>query len=167
MYFSNEDTRYGDTYNCMVIYTDSQWERSWDERQCYSYDTSCPCSYPAQPILTLRGLCATEPLIDWLFSPKQLPGNPDNMILLGKISTRIEYNDTSSQWVLTDARSDVTAVSRATKLSYLLGKHCFDHPSRETAMLSRHFFRKSKFPSAALGKKLETKFPGFWNETGL
>ena len=44
---------------------------------------------------------------------------------------------------------------------------CFDLPSRETAMLSRFFFRKSKFPSAALGKKLETKFPGFWNETGL
>ena len=45
------------------------------------------------------------------------------MIILGIMSTRIEYNDTSSQWVLTDAISDVTAVSRATKLSYLLGKH--------------------------------------------
>ena len=45
------------------------------------------------------------------------------MILLGRVSTRIEFNDTSSQWVLTDAKSDVTAVSRATKLSYLLGKH--------------------------------------------
>ena len=45
------------------------------------------------------------------------------MILLGKRTTRIEYNDTSSQWVLTDAKSDVTGVSRATKVSYLLGKH--------------------------------------------
>merc|ERR1711894_295156 len=45
------------------------------------------------------------------------------MIILGQISTRIEYNDTSSQWMLTDALSDVTAVSRATKLSYFLGKH--------------------------------------------
>ena len=62
-------------------------------------------------------------MIDYFFTPKQLPGNPGNMILLGKRTTSIEYNDTSSQWVLTDANSDVTAVSRATELSYLLGKH--------------------------------------------
>merc|ERR1712212_1360321 len=39
------------------------------------------------------------------------------------VSTRIEYNDTSSQWILTNANSDVRAVSRATKVSYVLGKH--------------------------------------------
>ena len=82
---------------------------------------SCSCSYPAQPLLTLRGLCST--LIDTTFTPKQLPANPSNMILLGALTTRIEFNDTSSQWVLTSARYDVTAVSKATKLSYLLGKH--------------------------------------------
>ena len=61
--------------------------------------------------------------IEKLFTPKQLPGDPGNMILLGQVSIRIAYNDKSSQWVLTDAKSNVTAVSRATKLSYLLGKH--------------------------------------------
>ena len=120
-YGSSEDTNYGDTYNCMLAITDKPWHRSWLEWQCYSFDKSCPCSYPAQPLLCLRGLCS--PLIDNLFSTKQLPDNPGNMILLGKRTTRIEYNDTSSQWVLTDARSDVTAVSRATKISYVLGKH--------------------------------------------
>ena len=49
--------------------------------------------------------------------------NPSNMILLGQLTTRIEYNDTSSQWMLTDAKSEVSAVSRATKPSYVLGKH--------------------------------------------
>ena len=83
---------------------------------------SCPCSYPAQPLLMLRGLCSSS-LIYPLFSLKQLPGNPGNMILLGYFTTRIEYNDTSRQWMLSDARYDVTALSKASKLSYVLGKH--------------------------------------------
>ena len=45
------------------------------------------------------------------------------MILLGGKTTRIEYNDTNSQWLLTSAKYEVSAVSRATKLSYVLGKH--------------------------------------------
>ena len=50
-YFSSkEDTLYGGGYNCIWLYT-SNWERSWFEWFCVSYDTSCPCSYSAQPIL--------------------------------------------------------------------------------------------------------------------
>ena len=116
------DGYFGDTSNCMVAYPwHPLWHFSWGEIQCYSYDMSCPCSYPAQPLLRLRGLCS--PSIDWIFSPKQLPGNPGNMILLGIYSTRIEYNDTSSLWMLTDAKSGMTAVSKASKISYVLGKH--------------------------------------------
>ena len=120
-YYNSEETMYDDTYNCMAAYTWADWTDAWYEWRCHSYDKSCPCSYPTQPLLRLRGLCSA--LINDLFSPKQLPGNPGNMILLSRLTTRIEYNDTSSQWVLTDAKSGVTAVSRATKLSYLLGKH--------------------------------------------
>ena len=105
----------------MAAYTDESWEESWYEWQCYAYKRSCPCSYSSQPLFWLRGLCS--PLIDDLFSPKQLPGDPGNMIILGQLTTRIEYNDTTSQWVLTDAKYEVTAMSRATKLSFLLGKH--------------------------------------------
>ena len=36
-----------------------------------------------------------------------LQGNPRRMIMLGGQTNMIEYNDTSSQWVLTDAKSDV------------------------------------------------------------
>ena len=107
----------------MRAYTDEQWHKSWHEWECEAYDTSCPCSYLAQPLLRLLGLCSTSLIDDWLFTPKQLSGNPGNMILLGMFTTRIEYNDTSSQWMLTSAKSDITAVSEASKLSYLLGKH--------------------------------------------
>ena len=90
-FFKNsEDAYFGDTYNCMQV-----WTGSWIEWQCDSYEASCPCSYSAQPLLRLRGLCST--LIGNHFTPKQLPGNPRNMILLGHRTTRIEYNDTSSQ----------------------------------------------------------------------
>ena len=114
---------FGTTHNCIHAYTDVLWDKSWFEYDCLEPSgRSCPCSYPAQPILRLRGLCKDTPL-DRYFSPKQLPGNPGNMILVGLYSAKIEFNDASSQWILTDAKYNVTAMSRATKLSYLLGKH--------------------------------------------
>ena len=99
----------------------------WNEWQCHSLPRGCPCSYPTQPLLRLRGLCK-ESLIEKdstgkFFSLRQPPHNPDNIILLGQWTAKIEFNETSSQWILIDAKKDVTAVSRATKLSYLLGKH--------------------------------------------
>ena len=69
-YYSDHDKRYGDTFNCMGAYTDEPWEQSWFEWQSKSYDMSCPCSYPTQPLLRLRGLCSS--VMDNLFSPKQL-----------------------------------------------------------------------------------------------
>ena len=121
-YYEQKDQMYGADENCILAYTGSPWEYSWDEWNCYSVARSCPCSYPTQPLLRLRGLCSLT-LIHNVFSPKQLPGNPGNMILLGQLANRIEYNDTNSQWMLTDALHNVTAMSQATKLSYLLGKH--------------------------------------------
>ena len=76
--------------------------------------------------------------IDPFFSPKQLPGTPDKIIMLGIMSTRIVYNDTSSQWMLTDAKSNVTAVSRATEVSYLLGKHEWTISNQPQPQLQQH-----------------------------
>ena len=45
------------------------------------------------------------------------------MILMGNVASRIEYNNRSIQWELTDTKHGVTAVSKATKLSFALGKH--------------------------------------------
>ena len=119
-----DDATFGDTANCMLAATfiHVPWDKSWTEGFCQA-PQACPCSYPAQPILRLRGLCRNNVLFGEIYSPKQLPANPGNMILLGAYSSRIEYNDTNRQWILTSAEHDVTARSRASKVSYVLGKH--------------------------------------------
>ena len=129
-YFSPaKDALNGETHNCMLGLTRFPWESSWYEWQCKSFDRSCPCGYPGQPVITalqrLLGLCKYSNIEkgSGLFSPKQLPADPDNMLILGKTATRIFYDDTSGQWVLTNEVFNVTAVSRASKISYLLGKH--------------------------------------------
>ena len=119
---SNKDGSRGETYNCLMTETNHLWNESWTEQQCQSFDTSCPCQYPAQPVLRLRGLCK-DSSIDTLFTPKQLYEDPDNMILLGITSTRIMFDKTGSHWKLTSAKYDVTAVSWSPMQSYLLGKH--------------------------------------------
>ena len=45
------------------------------------------------------------------------------MFLVGSLSTQIRYNESSKRWVITDAVSKVRAESRASKVSYVLGKH--------------------------------------------
>ena len=116
-HIGNADTMLGETGNCMIVDNEQFWTDAWFETQCSSPPdhTRCPCSYPGQPLLRLRGLCS--PLIDSLYSTKQLPQNPDNMLLLGVFATRIEFRDESRSWVMTSATSNVTGVSKGTKLS--------------------------------------------------
>ena len=115
-----EDTIFGKTSNCIQAFPGKFCCLVWEENGCKSYDTSCPCNSESQIRLILRGLCANSQ-IDTLFTLKQLPGDPYNMMLLGKISTKIEYAD--SQWKLTDAKFNMTAASKATKASFVLGRH--------------------------------------------
>ena len=103
--------------------TNYRWNISWEEWECHSFDNACPCQYPRQPLLRLRGLCKDSAIADTLFTLKQLPKDPDNLMILGKTTTQIMYNNEGSHWRLNDAKSDVTAVSRSPKVSYLLGKH--------------------------------------------
>ena len=120
---SGKDTKYYETSNCLRAYM--AFPDSWSEMFCNTdYTINCPCSYPVKPVLRLRGRCST--LIDYRFLPTQPPYDPENMILVGYMGSRFEYNGTSSQWVLSYVPhmwSDVTAVSPASKHSYLLGKH--------------------------------------------
>ena len=121
-----DDASFGDDYNCMFLATDRPWEQSWGEWKCVSYDMSCPCQYQQRPLLRVRGLCGihyTSGPLDWLYLPMQLPGDPTNILLMGRYSNRIEYDATNRQWTITDAKSSVSAVSMATKVSYVLGKH--------------------------------------------
>ena len=130
-----KDEKFGESYNCMIFLNQISklWSRSWGEWIC-NFDRigldkfgSCPCEYPTQPVLKLRGLCKNSFLVHasdlTLFTPKQLPYDPNNLFLLGRYTTRITYNDTNNQWILTDAKYDVSAVSWAPKVSYTIGKH--------------------------------------------
>ena len=40
-----QDSKSGETDNCMAVYHDEPWEESWYEFQCQTYDQSCPCTY--------------------------------------------------------------------------------------------------------------------------
>ena len=87
----------------------------------------------------MRGICqksALKPIgILPIFTPKQLAGSPEEIFLQGKVSMQIRYNDSSKLWVMTDgghmvdrpgirdAVAIVRAESRATKVSYAMGKH--------------------------------------------
>ena len=127
-YSNSEDKGLGETHNCMRAYIEMAkgsipWDKSWHERKCLSSkDNSCPCSYPAQPVLRLRGLCPSS-LIEHRFTPRQLPYNPGNMILVGQKSSRVEFNDPENEWVLRSSHHAVTASLVATKPSYAIGKH--------------------------------------------
>ena len=125
-YFGNSKQgqmiRYGENYNCIALYTDEPLPGSWYEWQCISYDKSCPCIYSGPALLRLRGRCSSL-FNDPFFYPKQLPSDPLHIIMVGTWYTRIGYNDDISQWMLTSAKYNVTAVSQASHVSYVLGKH--------------------------------------------
>ena len=121
-WYPGHDKRYDETYNCLRYYTDTPAVIAWGESLCWAVNFACPCQYSHQPILRLRGGCSYNEF-DEMYTPKQSASNPRDLILVGVRSSRIQYNDSSSQWLMTDARSDVTAMSVATKLSYVLGQH--------------------------------------------
>ena len=123
---SKGDTKYGEEFNCMT--TRLRYGVQWREWQCASVEKKCVCQYEREPILHLRGLCSNSPLVRFertRYTPKQL-GTSDidnDVFFVGEISTEIRYNDSSEQWVISDSTSDVIAESKASKVSYALGKH--------------------------------------------
>ena len=123
-YSTKKDRFYGNGYDCLNWRTefDVQPMNYLDEWQCDSYDKGCACQTSEQPVLLMRGLCLTTGL-DRQYIPRQLATAPKDLKLMGQISTQIQYNHTSTQWILTDAKSNTRAVSNATEVSYVLGTH--------------------------------------------
>ena len=124
--YSIKDTEKGDNQNCIHWRPYRPDDRCWVEMDCTSYEMACPCQYTQTPILRLRGLCqksALKPEGGIQYTPKQLAWDPHEVFLVGQVTTQIRYNDSSEQWVITDALSRVRAESKATKVSYVLGKH--------------------------------------------
>ena len=118
-WYSNDD-QLGDQYNCLNMYTDVSANISWGETTCFN-NRACPCKYNKQPVLLLRGTCQYS-YFDYKHTPKQLAGSPEDVFLIGQLGTQIRYNESSKQWVMTDARASVMAKSQASKESYALGK---------------------------------------------
>ena len=111
-----------DLYNCVFFYPKNKKEKSWVEWQCSSSDIGCPCAYQTAPLIRLRGYCP-DTYLDTIYSVTQLAAAPKDIIIMGSFDNRIQYISTLSQWVLTDLNRNVTATSRASLNSYLLGKH--------------------------------------------
>ena len=115
--------------NCLVWYVHNPDDEAWLEGDCITSGNSyhkqglaCPCQYQQQPLVLLRGAC-WDYEFDTKYTPKQLASSPTHMILMGGMATRIQYNDSLSQFLQTNSRTNVTAASRATETSYVLGKH--------------------------------------------
>ena len=117
---------YFDT-NCLLWYTGYPDYKALEEWYCESYDMTCPCQYEEEPHLRMRGMCGSSLLKPLTYLPvytfKQTASNPWEIFIQGDSSTQIRYNDSSEQWVLTDARTDLRAVTSASKMSYAPGKH--------------------------------------------
>ena len=71
----------------------------------------------------MRGFCPDTNVEHVRYAVSQSAADPKNIIIVGKQSARIEYNSALSQWVYSDPRFNVTAFSRASRNSFVLGKH--------------------------------------------
>ena len=120
---TNEDKVVGDTYNCLLFYPTMPETRTWYEWECYDSSLGCPCTYESHPLIRLRGFCPDTDLEHKRYTVTQSATDPSNIMLVGFQSARIAYNSSLSQWMYSDPRLNLTAISRASRKSYALGKH--------------------------------------------
>ena len=117
--FDFEDTKEGNTSNCLLYYPD--WI-SWKEWNCFALQRGCPCTFDSPPVLQLRGsVCKSSYIKPQRYTLRQSLRDPKTVIMVGLISAQIFVWDTN--WILRDAPTDVTAWSHASKESFSLGKH--------------------------------------------
>ena len=122
-------------FHCMLAtfgYTKEK-EEVWTKTFCnYPDEFSCACQSRKQPlVLRLQGICGASTLrgsgsdrIAGLhFTPHQSNTHPSNLFFVSCRGVRVEFSETEDQWMITDATSNFTATSRASKRSYVLGKH--------------------------------------------
>ena len=120
---SKGDKEVGEAYNCIIFKPTRPETRTWKEWQCVAGVAGCPCTYDSPPLIHLRGFCPDTLLENKRYTFTQSPADPNNIIMVGSHSARIQYNSSLSQWVYVDPRLNVTARSRASQNSFVLGKH--------------------------------------------
>ena len=108
----------------------------WEDLNCNkAYSRMlCPCQRDTAthfPYLLLRGLCPSSHLIGkdykyiravW-YTIHQQPSSFSDIFYVGGTSSKISFQKTSSQWVLSDPTVQTRAVSSAHKETFVLGKY--------------------------------------------
>ena len=120
---SNDDKDVGEAYNCIFFMPTKAEQRTWDEWQCGGSPRGCPCTYDSPPLIHLRGFCPDTNLEHYRYTVSQSAADPNNIIIVGLQSAQIQYDSSLSQWAYSDPRLNVTARSRASQNSFVLGKH--------------------------------------------
>lgn len=103
--------------NCALMVV--MW-RGWTAWSCVvpkSEPMNCACLFPQMPYLTMRGLCKDSKL-ERIYLPQNYHAN-GQLMYYGILKSRIEYVDQG--WRLR-TRDNTTAVSKAKKVSFLIGK---------------------------------------------
>ena len=96
--------------------------RSWEEWQCGGSPFGCPCLFDAPPLIYLRGFCPDTLVEHYRYTTSQSAVDPSKITMIGYQSARIEYSFSLGQWILSDPRLNVTARTKASQISYALGK---------------------------------------------
>ena len=115
-------------YHCAKVWVGKSNESLyWSSSPCTQpiFGISCSCLQKKQ--LLLRGLCSSSNLrtlnaFDYCYNPQHFPDSFDEVFFKGW-SSRIDYNTSTSQWILSHTSSQTRAVSSAEKETYLVGKH--------------------------------------------
>ena len=120
--------------HCATAIGESNESLSWWPSRCSSLTdgTSTVCSCLQKKFLFIRGLCSSSNLKssynednEDFYWPQHLPASFDKVYFVswGSDFSRIDYNMTSSQWILSSKGSQTSAVSLADKETYLVGNH--------------------------------------------
>ena len=116
---------------CYLTYlTNRPQDKSWNYLLGFFLNMGCICQYASKPpVLRLWGVLPCSDLrskdfkMGLQYIPKQMPASPKELFFVNKMGSQIHFNETSQEWNLVDAVSGVTATSKASRQSYLLGRH--------------------------------------------
>ena len=119
----------------MIVFfgSNKESEEVWGNTFCsFPQPFSCACQSQKQPIrLRLLGLCGASILrgsgsdrgLGIHFTPHQSSSDPRNLFFVSRRGILVEFSKTTEMWTISDAGSNFTAVTHASKSSYVLGKH--------------------------------------------
>ena len=104
--------------NCAFMLVTWRGWTAWSCNVPKSEPMNCPCLFHQMPYLTMRGLCK-ESKLERIYIPQNYHVN-GQLMYYGILKSRIEYNGEEG-WRLRTG-DNATAVSKARKVSFLLGK---------------------------------------------